>query len=59
MSKRGDKIKDAVLRARVRQMMAAGFSVSRISKETGKSLVHVGRIMAQEQDQLTPNDKSP
>lgn len=38
----------AVFRTRVRQMLEAGHSVSRIAKETGKSLLHTTRIADQE-----------
>lgn len=35
-------------RARVRQLRAAGVSVSKIAKETGKSVKHVRQIVKQE-----------
>jgi DNA invertase Pin-like site-specific DNA recombinase len=41
-------------RAEVRRMLAQGYSASRIAKETGKSLLHVKRIIGQESP--TPPD---
>lgn len=52
MGKRGSKFNSDLLRARVRQMLAAGFSEARIVKETGKSAAHIARIAGQERDEM-------
>ncbi|KZC32633.1 MULTISPECIES: hypothetical protein [unclassified Rhodanobacter] len=49
----------AVFRSRVRQMLQAGYSVSRIAKETGKSLVHTTRIAQQELDEMGVETHAP
>lgn len=46
--KKAKKLQADTFRAKVRQMLAAGYSEARIAKETGKSLAHVSRIAAQE-----------
>lgn len=38
----------AAFRARVRQLLEAGYPISRIAKETSKSFVHTKRIAEQE-----------
>lgn len=48
MGKRSDKFRSETLRARVRQMIEAGYSVARMVKETGQSAKHVARIVEQE-----------
>ena len=48
MGKRSDRMASETLRARVRQMLAAGYSIARMAKETGKSVVHITRIVGQE-----------
>ena len=45
---KGDKRASDLLRARVRQMLAAGYSEARMVKETGKSPKHIARIAGQE-----------
>lgn len=52
MGKRGSKFNSDLLRARVRQMLAAGFSEARIVKETGKSATHIARIAGQERSEM-------
>jgi len=47
-SKRKEQRESAIFRARVRQLIAAGYSNARIAKETGKSPKHVALIVAQE-----------
>lgn len=44
-----DKRAANTFRATVRQMLAQGYSPSRIAKETGKSYRHVKKIVEQEQ----------
>ena len=51
MSKSERRTSDS-FRMRVRQMLAAGYSVSRIAKETGKSHTHAKRIAEQERAEL-------
>ena len=45
---KAERRKAESFRARVRQMLAAGYSVARIAKETGKSYAHAEMIAAQE-----------
>lgn len=46
-------------RAEVRRMLALNYSVARIVKETGKSVVHVTRIVEQERNPTTPQPRTP
>lgn len=52
---RGDKRNSDILRARVRQMLDAGYSEARMVKETGKTPKHIARIAAQERA-ITPQE---
>ena len=47
MSRRAQLARDA-FRARVRQMVEAGWTDARIVKETGATLAHVQRVAGQE-----------
>lgn len=47
MNKR-DQLLSEALRARVRELLAAGWSLSRIAKATGKTYQHIKQIAAQE-----------
>ena len=48
MGKKSDKRSSDQFRAKVRELLAAGFSVAKIAKETGKSYTHTKRIAEQE-----------
>lgn len=52
MGKRGDHFKSQQLRARVRQMLEAGYSEARMARETGQSARHIALIAGQERVEL-------
>jgi uncharacterized protein YerC len=47
-----ERLKSDALRARIRQMIEAGYSDARIVRETGHSLAHVQRVASQERAEL-------
>ncbi len=49
---KSERRKAESFRLRVRQMLAAGYSVARIAKESGKSQKHTALIAAQERSEL-------
>ena len=56
---KAERRKAESFRARVRQMLAAGYSVARIAKETGKSYAHAEMIAAQERAGALPDAGAP
>lgn len=59
MSERRNRFSDDAFRARVRQMVAAGYSDAQIVKETGKSVVHVRLVAGQERAALAGEAEAP
>lgn len=59
MGNRAARRKGALLRARIRQMIEAGYSTARMVKETGASYVHVARLEAQEREALEADKQKP
>lgn len=56
MGKKADAMKSAIQRARVRQMIEAGYSVAKIMKALGTSYVYTARLVEQERKALTGAD---